>query len=349
MNKNNAFDLLRILLAVLVLFSHAYLIGGYGQEPFVNIVKNQTYIAEFGVMGFFSLSGYLIAGSYERSENVYIFLWHRIVRIFPGFWFCLIITSFVIAPMIYFSDHHTISNFPFTGDNSSFSFIYRNLFLEVNQWSIGDILNNSAYKLSLNGSLWSLRPESYCYIFIMLIGLGGIFNDNKLPFLIITGLLYLVYSLKFVFNINYGPTFLILSNALKLYTCFIVGALFYMYRERLQFKAKGLIVITIIALLLLKYGGYNILAPILISILCISLFSKFKVKFKYDVSYGLYIYAFPIEQLVYKLWGTYLNIWGYLVITLLITSVMSFLSFILIEKPFLRLKNVLNKYVSLDK
>jgi len=341
MNKNNAFDLLRIILALSVLFSHAYLIGGYGQEPFVNLVKNQTYIAEFGVMGFFSLSGYLIAGSYERSESVYVFLWHRIVRIFPGFWFCLLVTGFIIAPVIYYSDHHTISNFPFTGENSSFSFLYRNFFLEVNQWSIGDTLKNSAYKLSLNGSLWSLRPEFYCYIFIMLIGLGGIFNENKLPFIIITILLYLFYGLKIVFNVSYGPTFLILSNALKLYTCFLLGAFFYMYREKLQFNNKGLIIITAIILLLLKFGGYNIAAPVLISILCISLFSKFKAKFKYDISYGLYIYAFPIEQMVYKLWGAYLNVWGFLIITILITAAVSFFSFILVEKPFLRLKNIL--------
>jgi peptidoglycan/LPS O-acetylase OafA/YrhL len=340
MHKNNAFDLLRVILALSVLISHCYLIGGYGTEPFIALVKNQTYIAEFGVIGFFALSGYLIAGSYDRSKVFYVFLWHRFLRIFPGFWFCLIITAFVIAPIIYFSQHQSLNAFPFTGANGSLSFIYKNFFLKVNQWSVGDILNQSAYKLSLNGSLWTLLPEFYCYLFILLTGLCGLLNTNKLTFTVITAFVYLIYILKFAFNIDYGPTFLILSDALKLYTSFLFGSLLYIYREELKFDKKALIVIILFAALLLKFGGYKVFAPIAISVICIHLFSKFKASFKYDISYGLYIYAFPIEQLVYNLWGKYLNIWGYLTISLLITCAVAFLSFVLIEKPFLKFKNI---------
>ena len=83
--KNNAFDLLRIILATFVLISHSLLIGGYRSiDPLAFFSKSQTNLAELGVMGFFALSGYLITSSFERTNSVLKFASHRLLRILPG-------------------------------------------------------------------------------------------------------------------------------------------------------------------------------------------------------------------------------------------------------------------------
>lgn len=153
-DKKNAFDLLRILLAISVLITHGILIGGYKiQDPLSILSKNQTNLADLGVMGFFTLSGYLITASFERTKNVFLFSSHRLLRILPGFWVCLLITAFVLAPLIFIIKERSISDFNFTGKESSINYFFYNFFLKIRQWSIKDVLIYSSYQDSLNGSL----------------------------------------------------------------------------------------------------------------------------------------------------------------------------------------------------
>src|ERR1700733_11349528 len=115
-NNNNGFDLLRILLATIVLVAHSLLIGGYNlRDPLSVFSKNQINLADLGVMGFFALSGYLITASFIRAGNAFVFVSHRLLRIFPGFWICLVITAFFIAPLIFLSDGRPLFAFNFSG------------------------------------------------------------------------------------------------------------------------------------------------------------------------------------------------------------------------------------------
>ena len=340
MPKNNAFDLLRVILATFVLVSHGYLIGGYGAEPLMNFCKNQTYLAEIGVMGFFALSGYLITGSFENITNPLVFIWHRILRIFPGLWACLLITAFLIAPAIYFIENTKTGGFPFFGINSAESFVVNNSLLKINQWSIGDILSGTHYQSSLNGSLWTLFPEFQCYLVTLTAGLFGLINRSKISLLFIWFMVYIIFIINVVLKISYGPTFLILSRALPLYLCYLTGSLIFIFRDRLIFAVKEIFFIILILIVLLKFGGFQLAAPILLPILCISIFSKFEIKFKYDISYGLYIYGFPVEILISRLCGYSINFFVYFFICFALTSLLGFTSNILIEKPFLKFKNI---------
>jgi peptidoglycan/LPS O-acetylase OafA/YrhL len=172
--RNNAFDLLRVLFCLFVLLSHGFFLGAYGGDPLATISKGQTYLAEVGLIGFFVLSGYLISSSYERSSNLIQFLSNRVLRIIPGFWVCLIVTSFILAPLIYFTNNHNLDRFTFFGANSSFSFVTSNFFLAIRQPTISNVLNYSASKDSLNGSLWTLFSEFQCYLFTIAAGLLGL-------------------------------------------------------------------------------------------------------------------------------------------------------------------------------
>ena len=334
----NAFDLLRLILALFVLISHSYLITGIGKEPLSIFSKGQINFGEIGVMGFFSLSGYLITASFDRSSNILRYLRNRILRIFPGYWICLIITAFVIAPAIFYINNKTLSGFNFWGSDSSLSFVYRNSLLNIQQWSIGNVLQSSVYKESINGSLWSLFPEMLCYLLTLILGLFGLLNKNKHVFLLLFIFVFIVYVTNLYTTNLFGPTFLILSNARKLYTCYLCGMCLYIFKDQIYIDVKGLLFIFLTSIAFIKFGGFLIVAPIAIAILCIRGFSTFQISLKYDISYGLYIYAFPIEQLLATALKQSFSIFFYLIMCVMLTILLAFLSFVLIERPFLKFK-----------
>jgi peptidoglycan/LPS O-acetylase OafA/YrhL len=341
-NHKNAFDVLRVLFALFVFISHSYFLTGRDIFEPVNVLsKGQTSLADIGVMGFFSLSGYLITSSFDRSSNSFRFIYNRVLRIFPGFWVCLIVTAFVIAPLMHYVNNGSLTAFNYWGDGGALSYIYNNALLRINQWGVSNVTAQSTYKGSLNGSLWSLYPEMQCYLLTLITGLFTLFNKNKTAFLLLLVFVYSVYAVNiYDTSQRFGPTILTLSNARKLYIAYLCGAAMYVFRDKILIDGKGQVFILLFALLLLRNGGFLIAAPALIAMLAIKGFSNFSLPLKYDISYGLYIYAFPIQQLVFTCWGKSLGFAGAGLMALLLSCLAGLLSFVLIEKPFLRLKKI---------
>ena len=337
--KKNAFDLARILLAISVLITHSILIGGYKlNDPLSVLSKSQTYFAELGVMGFFALSGYLITSSFENSKNVLVFVSHRLLRILPGFWVCLIITAFVFAPLIFIIKGRSFASFDFVGKESSISYVVNNFWLKIQQWNIKDVLTYASYQDSLNGSLWSLFSEMQCYCFTMIAGMLGLFNKNKMLYLIFAIITFIFFAINFNFPKSYGPTILVLSPALKLYISYIAGSLLYVFRDQMILDKKGTIFLFFFTLMLIKFGGFNLLSPLLIAMTLINVFGLFEFRIKYDVSYGVYIYSFPVQHLLYQFWGSRLPIFIFIGLSLAIAIVLGVLSYIFVEKPCINLR-----------
>ncbi len=90
--RHNSINFLRLVLAFIVVISHAIALGNVHVQNGVN----QSSFGQLAVYGFFGISGYLIAGSVLRN-SVGRYIWQRFLRILPGFWFCLIVTAFGIG------------------------------------------------------------------------------------------------------------------------------------------------------------------------------------------------------------------------------------------------------------
>src|SRR3954451_5058370 len=86
----NAIAFFRMVLAILVIASHSFALGGFGPDPFGRITEGQHNLGAIAVSLFFLLSGFLITRSVLRSRSVGRFLWHRFLRVFPGYWVCLL-------------------------------------------------------------------------------------------------------------------------------------------------------------------------------------------------------------------------------------------------------------------
>ena len=90
----NRFGLLRLLLAVAVVVSHALTLGGFGTER-ITAATTETW-GRTAVYGFFVLSGFLVAHSHERGGTLR-FVWHRALRILRGYFAALLVVAFGLA------------------------------------------------------------------------------------------------------------------------------------------------------------------------------------------------------------------------------------------------------------
>src|SRR5258705_9890366 len=85
--EGNNFGLLRLILALLVVFSHSYSLawGSEDAEPLMRLTHGRLGFASLAVNGFFVLSGFLVTHSFLRSRGFFDYLKKRILRIYPGF------------------------------------------------------------------------------------------------------------------------------------------------------------------------------------------------------------------------------------------------------------------------
>src|SRR4051812_9672898 len=96
--RTNSVNALRLLLAGLVLLSHSLKLHG-GYDPLGRLTGGAVDLGTMAVDGFFALSGFLITRSYFNSPSFGRYLWRRCLRIFPGLWVCLLVTTFIFLPL----------------------------------------------------------------------------------------------------------------------------------------------------------------------------------------------------------------------------------------------------------
>ena len=101
LTRQNNFDVLRLLAAISVIFSHSFLIaeGTQNNEPLILLTGNQSILGLAGVFVFFAISGFLVTQSFEQNPNPLRFLANRALRIFPGLFLATLMSAFVLAPL----------------------------------------------------------------------------------------------------------------------------------------------------------------------------------------------------------------------------------------------------------
>lgn len=187
----------------------------------------------------------------------------------------------------------------------------------MKQWSVAGVLDFAAYNESLNGSIWSLFPELQCYFFTVIAGYFGLLEKNRVLLLGIVSYLLVLSAINSNNSIRYGPTILVLGPALKLYTSYITGMTLYVCRDIVCIDKKGVFFLISLFVLLLKFGCYHLVSPLLLAVIIIKIAEMFKCNLHYDISYGIYIYGFPIQQLIYHWFGSSLHVSIYLIFSLL--------------------------------
>lgn len=321
-HNNNSFNLIRHLAAFLVLFSHNFALNGLN-EP---IVRSWDTLGFFAVVIFFSISGYLMPNSYSSSRNIFHFFEKRLRRLLPAIVVCSFIMIFIISPL--FSD----------ADYLSYEMIKESIRLFVQHCVF--IFNNPTgafhdFKVqgAMNGSLWTIPVEIFCYI---IFSISMTFrNEYK------TALTLLLVSIAGCFlSIYNGIDFVFYGVPLKYLSMFGVafttGSLLSM-TQLVWFPYRKFIVLASILLILSAQTGLELNSVCLIALSALVVITglSFKThKFQnIDISYGVYIYAFPVQQIIINKVSD--NFFISLVLSSMITIALAYASFKFVERPFL--------------
>ncbi|MEH1805166.1 acyltransferase family protein [Nostoc sp.] len=342
--KSNNFSFLRFALASLVVFSHCHTLGGFGSEELFGNPQ-ETY-GGFAVISFFILSGFLINRSYTTTSSVWRFLWHRILRIFPGYWACLLVTVLIFAPLIYLFENGHLNGYFQTQIDNPLRYLSVNLWLEIKQYGIANLfVKNIPYPKAFNGSLWTLVYEFKFYLFVAILGVLGIFNFYKKIILYLFLFLWLIFAFNIAVPGIASKIIPYFSDIylLKLLIYFLAGCLYFLYKEKIVFNNMFFLLSIILIVVSFHHNYYNLVAPFALPYILFWL--AFKLPFisfdKYgDFSYGLYIYAFPVQQMLAFLGLHKRGFIVYFLVCILVAIILSILSYKFIEKPALKLKKV---------
>ena len=322
--RANSLNCLRLVFAAFVMVSHSFPLGGFGADP----VVGDTSLGGIGVAGFFCISGFLITGSRARlSFGRYVT--RRVFRIVPGYWAVLVVVGFGISALIAGS---TVAwNF-----KSAIEYVVAGLALLVRQSSaLNGVLSGLPYTGGINGSLWTLAPEFAFYLALGLIfGFGWIRNKYWLGFVVLvaTG----VYGQCFV------PQVMFLPDVLSLLTFFLAGVSLWQAAPKVPLNIwlfGGAFILLLASFATGHFRFFGALpAAYCVLYAGVRLPSVFRrMGSKNDYSFGLYIYAFPVQQLLARLEVQEFGVWAFIAASAVCIAPFAAASWWLIEKPSQRL------------
>ncbi len=337
---SNNFDFLRLFAATLVIFSHCYplLLGITNLDPFTLLNYSEITLGTLAVFIFFIISGYLITISWKKDPFLDNFFLKRILRIYPGYIVVIFGTSFFLGVILTnLSIFEYFKNFDYIG------FIYN--FSILKQVYLPGVFQNNPVPDAVNGSLWILFWEFKMYVLIALLGFFGFLNKKIITLLIIVySLVWYSWDMKLLFIQNN----IILNHLLSpnpVY--FLIGSFFALRNEKAyDYRiAIFLLIAWIIALKSIIFVPFSFIAlPYIILTFAhtkIPLINKFWIFG--DFSYGLYIFAFPIQQTIVMIAGKHLTISTFFISSFFITLGFAIVSWKMIESNALKLKTRLLK------
>lgn len=346
--RNNSVNALRLGLAGLVLFSHTIKLQS-GEDPLGTLTGGEVDLGTLAVDGFFALSGFLIVRSYLGSPSVWRYLWRRCLRILPAFWTCLLVTAFVFLPLAQLIRFGTLAGFPLAGDQSATSYVYNNALLLIRQFEVRGLLDGEV----VNGSLHTLFYEFLCYLGVAVLGVIGVLRRRRFVVLVLTGVVWAVAASELVTNGGLTGAHVGRQLILRFGLMFLAGAVAQLWAHRLPLGRAGGGMAA--ALLALGVAGsafvghdprstlvYLLVAPPAIAYLVLLIGASpraARVGSRRDLSYGLYVYAWPVQVLLLLAGAALWPMPVYLGAALALALGLAWLSWTFVEAPALRLKS----------
>ncbi|QRZ61199.1 acyltransferase [Rothia sp. ZJ932] len=336
LQRGNSLNIIRLLMAILVIVDHARL------QITANFSERYAFpYSSFAVGVFFIISGFLIFHSTQKG-NPFSYMWRRGLRIFPGYWGSLLVVAFIFAPINIIVAGETWS------PESSLNHVLGNFSL-ISPWWRWDV-QGSPYNVPLpglwNSPLWTLRYEILSY------GLLVFFASSSRLRAYQKAIVPIIFCLLMGFGAysNVDPNFIpFLKNFFDLGSYFLAGSLIYVYSDKLKIMKEYAILSLVLGLSLQlvseEQDFYIYLSKLFIAYSVLQLGAIVKTDFasKIDISYGVYIYAWPVQQMLIFFgsanWGVVINIF----LTLILTIPIAWISWRYIEKPCLRSKDIFRK------
>lgn len=332
--KHNNLNILRLLLAIFVIFSHSFLLSPVPTDsPLMWATHRQAYEGELAVNGFFVLSGFLITMSWLRNPQLGEFLKRRFLRIYPGFLVAFAVSVMIVGALGSVSAEQYFHALPAAH--------------LLRQWLTLGKLDGLPTFLSqkelgqVNGSLWTIRIEFECYLLIPLLAWSGLLKRRVLITLLTVLAVSLHILLPFVSHTGiHLPDFVIYQGRFVAY--FLIGMVAFLYRDKITYSNLGAIIAAAALVLAGFFGGFQAVLPFAWTYLLLYAGFHPRLPFQHfgrnaDISYGMYLYGWPAKRLVLLIFPA-IAPYSLFALALLLTIPLAFLSWYCIEKPSLQRK-----------
>lgn len=339
--RDNNFDLLRLTAALAVLFGHSFVLTA-GQESLDTVdpisrflMQNAGFneaIHDLAVEIFFVISGFLVARSFLTQKTLIGFIEARALRVFPAAILCSVLT---VTGLVWLGTVPAASYFT---DPETWQFLINNSLLWRVEYDLPGVFASNAYAGAVNGSLWTLPIELRAYVFLTLLGALRLlrFRHGGNLVLAVLVILFLVPEWSSIVTRN--------EDKWRLFLFFLFGAAFYLNRKYIPIGILPPLV------LLAIYAGTAAFPKLhaLIFVILVSYITLALALARYypaldpgkvgDFSYGVYLYAFPVQQTLVQLLPPDLNGWWLALWASIVTLLFAALSWFLVERRMLSKK-----------
>ena len=337
-DKNN-FDLIRMFAAISVILGHSFALyptGGW-RDP-LGQVFDFTYSGSVAVDIFFFLSGILVASSFCQSHGLLRFVVMRASRILPGLAVCLLVTVLVVGVVV---TTKTVADY--LGSHETRWYVLKNIQLQKMINRLPGVFESNHYKLSVNGSLWTLPIEVRCYAMVFLFGVIGGFRNAKWSVL----LAMLLVALAIVYTDAFRIFRVYDEISIRLPLIFCLGMLCYANRGSIKIDWRVSVVALIVALsfrsTLIGVAAAYLFFINTVLVLGGADFLR-RIKLPGDYSFGIYVYGWVIQQCVASRFPT-LESYPSLLLTLPLSVAAGILSWHWVELPAVSCaRNALKRY-----
>lgn len=334
-DRTNNFAFIRIFAAFLVIIGHS--------QSLVGVTPAAVWghsVSTVGVMLFFGLSGYLVTQSWQYQPSYLPFLCKRSLRIFPALIACVLITTYLLGP--------AVSNLGYLDYVASPLIIeYLKNIVLLPRYALPEVFSQNIYPNAVNGSLWSLPVEYVCYLLVAILAFG--------PRTIRTASLVAACATIYGFWIWYtqsynGPQIVIwgtdAGQATSIMPYFFVGAILCGLQGRVPLNWKVGVAL-LLALLMVDHLFQEVqlgrITWVLVPYITLSIgWASWPIVKRFDrfgdPSYGMYLYAFPIQQTIVYITQNSIDAISLIVWTTVFSTVAGYISWHILEKQALKLK-----------
>ena len=330
--RNNNFTLIRMLAATGVLVSHAFpmALGEGTPEPF-ELATGYT-LGWVCVAIFFAISGFLIARSFDRTARIEDWFSARVMRLFPGLIVVSILTLAIYGPVF-----TTLSLGEYFASPRTWTYVPRNVTLVSLQYDLPGVFADHPVPRAINGSLWTLVHEVACYVGVLLAGVLGALRSKKV-FAVLCAIYFIAFAITALPAVADSLPYK-LAAFRKLSFPFLLGTMFYVWSDRLRLDWVSALALAAATVLLHGTVLFEIFFVTAIA------YGTFVLAYRPggwlrryndlgDYSYGMYVFAFPVQQAAIELAGPMSPLTN-MVMALPVTLLLAVLSWYIVEQPSL--------------
>ena len=341
--RGNNFDAQRLVAALAVLFGHGFVLTAGHQDAatvdplsraLMHIAGFSEAIHEFAVNLFFVISGFLVTRSLHLRASLVDFVEARVLRLFPAAMLSALLTVGLLAPL------SALPAAAYLSDPATAQYVLRNALLWSVDYDLPGVFAQNPYPGAVNGSLWTLPVELRCYIAVGLLG-PVVLARPVLANLVFAGLVTMYAVPEWSHLVTRDPA------KWRLFLFFVAGAALYVNRQRvpvgwLPALALGVLYAATPALPRLHALAYVVLVAYLTLAVALSRPLPWPERGRFgDLSYGVYLYAFPVQQALIAVLPDLRDGWTIALPAAVVTLVLAALSWFAVERPALAAKGTL--------